>query len=85
LGTGKEMKFGSLRKTYISNLAVYFNNRAKAITTHSSDTLIDWHYLDKKVITKSLRGFKVFPEKASREDELVKLRDQKSSGFEIEK
>ena len=60
LNTGRELTFKCLRKTYITNLSLYMGNDTKSITKHSSNEVIEKHYLDKEALAKAASGFDVF-------------------------
>lgn len=74
LETGRSLKFGCLRKTYISNLKLLLGDNTKIITQHSDNAVIEKHYTDKKVIAFAARNFEVFPEKEERINELDQIR-----------
>lgn len=70
------LNFGSLRKTYISQMQVFSQGNAKVITGHSSDSVIQNHYLDPIVLAKTARNFEVFPERSERDVELEVARNR---------
>jgi hypothetical protein len=76
LNTGRKLTFKSLRKTYITNLQIYFsgNGDTKSITGHSDNQVIERNYIDKKEIAKAAQGFKVFSKEGERSDELKDAR-----------
>lgn len=57
LGTGKEIQFYDLRKTYISHLYASYGERAKLITGHSGNEVMFNHYIDGKVVADVARDF----------------------------
>jgi hypothetical protein len=78
LNTGRKLTFKSLRKTYITNLQIYFSGSGdtKAITGHSDNQVIERNYIDKKEIAKASRGFSVFSKETERADELKEIRTE---------
>ena len=78
LNTGRKLTFKSLRKTYITNLQIYFsgNGDTKAITGHSGNQVIERNYIDKREIAKASRGFNVFSKENERADELKEIRNE---------
>ncbi|MBP7166589.1 MAG: hypothetical protein KBB64_02920 [Bacteroidia bacterium] len=72
------LNFGSLRKTYISQMQVFSNGNAKSITGHSSDTILQNHYVDPIVIAKTARNFSVFNDNPEREQELEQARNRQA-------
>jgi integrase len=89
LNTGRKLTFKSLRKTYITNLQIYFSGSGdtKAITGHSDNQVIERNYIDKKEIAKASRGFSVFSKETERTDELKEIRieaEDKSQQLNLE-
>lgn len=77
LETGRHLTFKSLRKTYITNMRIFLGSGdTRIITGHSDNQVIENNYIDKKVIAKATRGFKVFRNENGREDELKDLRKE---------
>ncbi len=81
LGTGKNLSFKSLRKTYITQLTNYMGmDNARLITKHSGTEVMQEHYIDQKAIAKTAQGFKMFDEKkTTRQDELENIRTVKKN------
>jgi len=89
LNTGRKLTFKCLRKTYITNLQIFFsgNGETKAITGHSGNKVIEENYIDKKEIVKATRGFNVFSKENERADELKEIRKEtkdKSPDMELD-
>jgi integrase len=75
LGTGRNLTFKSLRKTYITNLELFMGRgNTKLITGHSNDQVIERNYVDKKEVAKAAHGFAVFSEEPERNQELQEIR-----------
>ncbi|MFC4636080.1 tyrosine-type recombinase/integrase [Dokdonia ponticola] len=60
LETGKSIQFKHLRKTYISYMKLAMGSETGNLTSHTSNEVIDKHYIDKKVIANAQRKFKLF-------------------------
>lgn len=77
LNTDRELTFKCLRKTYLTSLSIYLRQgvNVKEVSGHADNAVIDKHYLDKKELAKSLRGFKVFSNELQRNDELKEIRN----------
>jgi len=78
LNTGRKLTFKCLRKTYITNLQIYFSRTAsiKDITGHSGNQVIEGNYLAKKEIVKALVSFSVFSKEFERTGELNEIRKE---------
>ncbi len=75
LGTGKDLSFKSLRKTYISKLSGFMGvDNARIITKHSGTEVMEKHYIDKKVIALTAKEFRMFDETENRQNEIQKVR-----------
>lgn len=61
--SSKNLKFNDLRNTFISNLVLFAGDKAPLLTSHASLELIQRHYLDKTLLTKTVQNFEVFSEK----------------------
>lgn len=83
----KDLSLKSLRKTYITNLAISMGSNTKMVTGHSGDDILQRHYINHFEIAKSLRGFQVFGNKEqTRISELSIIRENhKSQSFSLEK
>ena len=87
LNTARKLTFKCLRKTYITNLQIFFsgNGDTKAITGHSANKVIEENYIDKKEIVKATRSFSVFSKENERADELKEIRNvEKNKSIEPE-
>ncbi|MEI8226506.1 MAG: tyrosine-type recombinase/integrase [Bacteroidota bacterium] len=83
LGTGRNLTFKCLRKTYITNLEIFMGRgNTKAITGHSDDQVIERNYLDKKEMAKAANSFQIFPNEEARDQELKEVRTAKSNNKE---
>lgn len=76
LGTGRNLTFKSMRKSYISSLSVFLGGNAKAITKHGDDEVIEKYYMDKRIMLKSANGFEVFNTETERKNELQEIRKE---------
>jgi len=70
-----KLGFGSLRKRYISELVKFFGNEAKGVSQHSSDSVIEHHYLDKRVLMKAASEFNPEGQESERQAELKNIRE----------
>lgn len=82
-----KLGFGSLRKRYISELVKFFGSEAKGVSQHSSDSVIEHHYLDKRVLMKAAAEFNPEGQESERQIELKTIRkaEDKSKDQTIEK
>jgi integrase len=71
--------FGSLRKRYISELVKFFGNEAKGVSQHSSDSVIEHHYLDKRILMKAAAEFNPEGQESDRQIELKNIRETGNS------
>ncbi len=78
LGKKEELKFGCLRKTYISHLRAFLGNNAKYITGHTNDAIIDRHYQDPAIMVSTADNFGVYTARNTREDEIEKIRTKQA-------
>lgn len=74
LGTGRNLTFKDLRKTYITGMQLHMGDNSKYVTGHTSDGVKDLNYINKKKIAKSGRDAKVFEDESTRESELTEFR-----------
>lgn len=75
LGTGRNLTFKSLRKTYITNLQIFMGNgNVKALTGHSGDGVIQDYYIDKERVAIAAQNFSVFPKESERKEEIAEIR-----------
>ena len=77
LGTGRNLSYKSLRKTYISRLTAFIGiDKARLITKHSGTQVMEDHYINLAEISLTATGFKMFEKpNASRQNELKQLRN----------
>lgn len=78
LNTGKELKFGALRKKYITEMEIFTGGRAEEVTGHSNDRVLR-HYRVPKLIAKAAREFQVYRKEDSREEEMRTVRRSAAS------
>lgn len=79
LGYAKRLKFGCLRKTYISGLAAAIGlENAQAISGHSKTDVMKKHYTDKKVLAKAAKEFSVYQSESESEEETESKQQQKN-------
>ena len=82
--TDRPLTFQCLRRTYITSLSLYLGGNAKAITGHSTDAVIEGHYLVKDEIRRKAKGLSVFG--TVRNEELKEIRtNSKQQNREVEK
>jgi hypothetical protein len=76
LGTGRNLSYKCLRKTYISRLSAFMGiDNARLITKHSGTQVMENHYVDKKVIAHTAKNFKMFDQATeNRQNEIEKIR-----------
>ncbi len=60
LGSEKNLQLKHLRKTYISQLAKVYGNKASIITSHSTLDVMKKHYINQGVVSEMVKGFRVF-------------------------
>lgn len=59
LNTGKQLQLKSLRKTYLTYLHIALKDDTKLLSSHTTDQVLDKHYIDKRVISKAIHNLKV--------------------------
>ncbi|MEO5644446.1 MAG: hypothetical protein ABIQ40_01980 [Bacteroidia bacterium] len=84
LNTGKDLKFGSLRKKYITEMEIFTGGRAEEVTGHSNDRVLR-HYRVPQLIAKAAREFVVYPEANDRKKELAAIRGKNTDEKTIER
>ncbi|WP_271782273.1 hypothetical protein [Aquimarina algiphila] len=62
LGTNKKLQSKSLRKTYLTYLHSALGTDAKHLSSHSSDAILQKHYIDETIVKKAIQGVQVFNE-----------------------
>jgi len=83
LNTGKDISFKNLRKTYITKLSKFMGvDNARLITKHSGTGVMEEHYLDKKFIALTARGFSMFGDKEQEQDRAEELKEIRNSKTE---
>lgn len=79
LGTGKELSFGCLRRTYFSHLsgAIGLEN-AQTISGHSSTAIMKKHYVSKQVLSKAAKHFSVWKKGEGAADNSLPVQQHKT-------
>ncbi|MDH7448408.1 tyrosine-type recombinase/integrase [Aquimarina sp. 2201CG14-23] len=60
LNTGREIKFKHLRKTYLTYLNATIKGETKLLSSHSSSEVLRRHYIDERLISKTIKKLKIF-------------------------
>lgn len=60
LDTGRELQLKSLRKTYLTYLASALSGDTKTLSSHSTDEVLQKHYIDEKVVSKAIKKLDIF-------------------------
>ncbi|WP_025740876.1 site-specific integrase [Aquimarina pacifica] len=60
LNTGKELDFKCLRKTLLTYLKKAMKGDARLLSSHSTDEVLDTHYVDHRIIDKAIKEFQIF-------------------------
>ncbi|EDP96490.1 tyrosine-type recombinase/integrase [Kordia algicida OT-1] len=60
LGTERKLQFKNLRKTYLTYLVSALGGEAKSLSSHSTDEVLQKHYIDKKVVDKAVKKLDIF-------------------------
>jgi site-specific recombinase XerD len=60
LNTGRELQLKSLRKTYMTYLKLATGGDMRKLDSHSTDEVLDKHYIDKKIIKKAIAELTIF-------------------------
>jgi integrase len=76
LNTGRDLTFKCFRKTYLTNLWLFMGGNAKAISGHSTDEIIERHYLDKEAVARVASDFNVFSKEVKRKSVLNNIRTE---------
>ena len=76
IGSNRKLSLGSLRKTYITRLAILLKGNVHLITGHASNSVPDEYYINKEEIIKVSEEFSLFNEEPSRQEELQQLRNK---------
>jgi hypothetical protein len=76
LGTGRNLSYKCLRKTYISMISAFIGiDNARLITKHSGTQVMKDSYIDNKVIAFTAMNFKTFDQATeNRQNEIEKVR-----------
>ncbi|WP_430409191.1 tyrosine-type recombinase/integrase [Kordia sp.] len=60
LNTDRNLQFKNLRKTYLTHLASTLGGEAKSLSSHSSDEVLQRHYINKKIVSKAVKEMEIF-------------------------
>ncbi len=60
LNTGKQLQLKCLRKTYLTYLKLATNEDMKKLDSHTTDEILNKHYLDTSVINKAISEMRIF-------------------------
>lgn len=60
LDTGRKLQLKSLRKTYLTYLSSALSGDAKSLSSHSTDDILQKHYIDEKVVNKAVKNLDIF-------------------------
>lgn len=60
LNTGREIRFKHLRKTYLTYLNATIKRQTKLLSSHSSNEVLRRHYIDERLISKTIKKLKIF-------------------------
>ena len=60
LNTGRTLQFKSLRKTYLTYLNATISGDTKKLSSHTTDAVLQKHYIDDKVISKAIKELNIF-------------------------
>lgn len=60
LNTGREIRFKHLRKTYLTYLNATIKGQTKLLSSHSSNEVLRRHYIDERLISKTIKKLKIF-------------------------
>ncbi|WP_346881263.1 hypothetical protein [uncultured Algibacter sp.] len=60
LGTGREIQLKHLRKTYLTYLNAAMGKNTKKFSSHSSDEILERHYIDQTVVHKAVKKVQIF-------------------------
>lgn len=60
LDTGRDIQFKNLRKTYLTYLNSTLSGDTKSLSSHSTDDILQKHYIDEKIINKAVKELEIF-------------------------
>jgi intergrase/recombinase len=77
----KDITFKTLRKTYISKIQLALGQNSHLVTGHSSQKVLEDHYIDKALIAKVASSHNLFPEldAITKQNELEKIRSKNNT------
>ncbi|MEW7277865.1 site-specific integrase [Aquimarina sp. 2201CG1-2-11] len=62
LGTNRKLQLKSLRKTYLTYLHSTIGADTKYLSSHTSDNVLQKHYIDETIVSKAILRFEIFNE-----------------------
>lgn len=60
LKTDRNLQFKNLRKTYLTHLASVLGGETKSLSSHSSDEVLQKHYINEKIVSKAVKEMDIF-------------------------
>lgn len=63
LNTGRHLQMKCLRKTYLTYLKLTLQGDMKKLDSHSTDAVLDKHYIDEKIVSKAVAEMSIFGDK----------------------
>lgn len=60
LNTGRNLQLKSLRKTYLTYLSATLQGDAKSLSSHTTDAVLQKHYIDERIIDKAVKELDIF-------------------------
>lgn len=60
LETGRKLQLKSLRKTYLTYLNSALSNDTKSLSSHSTNEVLEKHYIDKRIVNKAVKELNIF-------------------------
>lgn len=58
--TGRKLQFKHLRKTYLTYLVAALGGEAKNLSSHTTDEVLQRHYIDKTIVNKAVKKLDIF-------------------------
>ncbi len=60
LNTDRDLQFKCLRKTYLTYLNTTLSGDTKVLSSHSTDDILQKHYIDERIINKAVKELEIF-------------------------
>ncbi len=60
LDIGRDIQFKNLRKTYLTYLNSTLSRDTKSLSSHSTDDILQKHYIDEKIMNKAVKVLEIF-------------------------